>query len=199
MCFTSCSGLRWWTVQGCEQNQDQCTTTKMHCSPVKQWLVMVPSSPYHTLPYHTLLYLPHHTFPCPTITYHTLPYHTNLTTLQHGMAYRGNGNGSQQSQCLGTDLSLTPLPYISPPPTSSLHSPVKWTFCDFQSSIHTLFYTLRQSVWICNISFFGRGAAVNCFSGEAPCPICPGLPGRLLEGDPVTRFCISILFGGYFF
>ena len=47
------------TVQGCEQNQDQCTATKMHCSPVKQWLVMVPSSPYHTL-----LYLPHHTFPC---------------------------------------------------------------------------------------------------------------------------------------
>ena len=120
VCFTNCSGLQWWTVQGCEQNQDQCTATKMHCSPVKQWLVMVPSSPYHTLPYHTLLYLPHHTFPYHTITYHTLPYHTNLTTLQHGMAYRGNGNGSQQSQCLGTDLSLNPLPYISTLHRSSL-------------------------------------------------------------------------------
>ena len=54
------------SVQDCEQNQDQCTTTKMHCSPVKQWLVMVPSSPYHTLPYHT-------------ISYFTLP---QLTTLQ---------------------------------------------------------------------------------------------------------------------
>ena len=44
------------------------------------------------------------------------------------------GNGSQQSQCLGTDLSLTPLPYISPLQTSSLHSVVAiLALCDFQN------------------------------------------------------------------
>ena len=83
VCFTNCSGLQWWTVQGCEQNQDQCTATKMHCSPVKQWLVMVPSSPYHTLPYHTISY-----FTLPQLTALQLyqPYHTMWNMVWHTVA-----------------------------------------------------------------------------------------------------------------
>ena len=71
------------------------------------------------------------------------------------------GNGSQQSQCLGTDLSLTPLPYISTLPTSSLHCDVKWAVYDFATlSNSKLQNTFRKNTWICDVSFMRICSAV---------------------------------------